>query len=335
MTNRRKFIKQIASAGIICSIPEVLIPSKQKSSDSKIWAILLQLSVNMWDDYYPDLHLSESLWNDALKKMVDSGLNMVVIDLGDAVQYNSHPEIAVNNAWTNSRLKNELFKIRDMGLEPIPKLNFSHDAWLGAYDRSKTTVSPEKYYDVCRDLIDEVINLFNKPRFFHLVKDEEFGAFLSTYASDPHHHLYWADFYFLIGEVTKRGSRPWVWQDYIRYYPEKFARMMPKYVIQSNWYNGIDLAKPKTDWANRSVHAYIDIETYGYDQVPGGSNYYENTDECFLNNVKYCTENVADQRLLGFIQSPWKFTVEENRAHILRSIELAGEAKRWFVDNHR
>ena len=42
---------------------------------------------------------------------------MVVIDLGDAVKYESHPEIAVRNAWTVKRLKDELSKIREMGLE--------------------------------------------------------------------------------------------------------------------------------------------------------------------------------------------------------------------------
>ena len=47
-----------------------------------------------------------------------------------------------------------------------------------------------------------------------------------------------------------------------------------------------------------------------------------------------CLLHVADQRLLGFIQSPWKFTIEENSANILKSIELAGNAKNWFDKNH-
>jgi hypothetical protein len=144
--------------------------------------------------------------------------------------------------------------------------------------------------------------------------------------------LYWGDFYFLIGEVEKRGSRPWVWQDYIRYYPEKFARMMPKSVLQSNWYNLTDFDKPQT---NKSVKAYVDLETLGYDQVPGGSNYFKNTEKCMFNNVKFCTENVSDQRLLGLIQSPWKHTIEENRQPILASIGQIGEAKKWFDENHK
>ena len=89
----------------------------------------------MWEEYIsphrpfrgyrPDLELSESLWDDAVVKMADNGINMIVIDLGDAVKYKSHPEIAVNNAWSTTKLRNELDKMRKLGLEPIPKMNFS------------------------------------------------------------------------------------------------------------------------------------------------------------------------------------------------------------------
>jgi hypothetical protein len=332
MTDNGSFIKQVSAAGLPGKMPENFL-SQQKTSDKKIWACLLHLSVNMWKEHLPDLQLSESLWNDALVKMAGAGLNMVVIDLGDAVKYESHPEIAVNNAWSTTRLHNELAKIRKMGLEPIPKLNFStcHDSWLGVYDRM---VSTEKYYDVCRDIIAEVTDLFDKPRLFHLGMDEENEANQFDYdlVVIRQNQLYWGDLYFLIGEVMKGGSRPWVWQDYVRYHPEELAKMMPKSVLQSNWYNLTDFDKPTT---NKSVKAYTDLEKFGYDQVPGGSNYYEGSEKCFLNNVKFCFENVADQRLFGFIQSPWKYTIEENRAHILKSIELAGNAKEWFDKNHK
>jgi hypothetical protein len=279
------------------------------------------------------LKFDESLWNDALKKMVDAGMNMVVIDLGDGVRYDSHPEIAVNNAWTTEKLHEELSRIRKMGLEPIPKMNFStcHDGWLREYGRM---VSTQIYYSVCRDLISEVIDLFDKPRYFHLGMDEENESNQRDFdlIIIRQNELYWGDLYFLLGEVEKGGSRPWVWQDYIRYYPEKFAKMMPKSVIQSNWYNLTDFDKPQT---NKSVKAYVDLEALGYDQIPGGSNYYKNTEKCILNNVKFCYENVNDKRLLGFIQSPWKNTIEENRQSILASIEQIGEAKKWFDDKHK
>ena len=85
--------------------------------------------------YRPELRFDRSLWDDLLKKMQQAGMNMVVIDLGDGVKYESHPEIAVKGAWSTAELRSELQRMRSLGLEPIPKLNFSttHDAWLGKY----------------------------------------------------------------------------------------------------------------------------------------------------------------------------------------------------------
>ena len=69
-------------------------------------------------------------------------------------------------------MRAEVKRLREMGLEPIPKLNFStcHDTWLGPYARM---VSTPKYYEVAKDLIAETIELFDKPRLFHLGMDEE------------------------------------------------------------------------------------------------------------------------------------------------------------------
>ena len=142
-----------------------------------IFGNLLHLSYNMWGDWknpkmgpfwaaQPYLRFDEKLWNDLLKRMVETGFNMVVIDLGDGIQYKSHPEIPVQNAWSREKLRDELKKLRDMNLEPIPKMNFSacHDQWLGEYARMLST---KTYYKVTSELIAEAIELFDKPRFFH------------------------------------------------------------------------------------------------------------------------------------------------------------------------
>ena len=68
-----------------------------------------------------------------------------------------------------------------MGLEPIPKLNFStaHDAWMGLYS---LRVSAKPYYEVCRDLIKDAVNIFDGPRFFHLGMDGETAEHHRHYA---------------------------------------------------------------------------------------------------------------------------------------------------------
>lgn len=341
MENRREFIQQVAAAGILSTIPKVLFPQKNTSKD-KIWAVLLHLSHNMWEDYIapervsrgyrPFLQLSESLWSEAREKMAKEKMNMVVIDLGDAIKYKSHPEIAITNAWTTSRLRNELAKFREMGLEPIPKLNFStgHDTWLGKYARM---VSTEIYYSVCKDLIAEVIDLFDKPRFFHLGMDEEDAEHqrFYKYIVVRQFDLWWEDFYFLTGEVEKNGSRPWIWSDYIWKYPELFLEKMPKSVLQSNWYYRKDFDDEKLP----QLKAYLDLEAHGFDQIPTGTSFYKDNQENMLNNVQYCVQHIADSRLLGFLQTPWAATLDANRELILNGIELMGNAKKWYDENRK
>ena len=60
-------------------------------------------------------------------------------------------------------MREEVRLLRDKGIELIPKLNFSatHHLWLGDYRRM---LGLPKYYEVCRDLITEVANLFDHPR---------------------------------------------------------------------------------------------------------------------------------------------------------------------------
>jgi hypothetical protein len=337
MIHRRNFIKQLSVAGLLSTMPKILL-SMAKPADKKIWACLLHLSFNMWEDYIspkypvrgfrPDLRLSETLWNDALKKMVSEGMNMVVIDLGDAIKYESHPEIAVRNAWSVTKLRNELNKIRNMGLEPIPKLNFSaaHDIWLKDYSRMLTT---EEYYAVCGDLIQEVSEIFDKPRFFHLGMNEETPEAQTdyNYLVVRKNDAWWGDFYFLIGEVQKAGSRPWVWSDYAWQYPELFYKNMPKTVIQSNWYYGENF-----DVNTNPVKTYIDLETSRFDQIPAGS--YEGADSGnILATVQFGQSHITSSRLNGFLQTFWKPTIEEFRTDILKGIQLAGSAKKSFQFN--
>src|SRR5690554_4079936 len=149
--------------------------------DNKIWGCFIHLSFNMWEDYIsphrpfrgfrPYLEISEPLWNDAINKMAEEGINLVAIELGDAVEYKCYPEIAVHNSWQPERLLKEVERIKSLGMEPIPALNFSagHDTWMGEYSRM---VSTDEYYKFCADIIDEICDIFGNPRFFHLGLDE-------------------------------------------------------------------------------------------------------------------------------------------------------------------
>ena len=365
MTSRRNFIKKVAVAGIAGSIPNILF-SQNKSvvnnfqGKDMIWADLLHLSYNMWHDhsnvvwdnlpadaysspdfkpktcmdarrwargYRPFLTFDENTWDAILQHMVLRGMNMVIIDLGDAIKYKSHPEIAVENAWSTEKLKTVLAKMRKMGLEPIPKLNFSaaHHAWLGDYGRM---VSTEKYYTVCKNLINEVIDLFDTPRFFHLGMDEEdYGNQKEyDYVTVRQNDLWWHDFYYLVEQVEKKNVRPWVWRiGLIRNNPDLFLKKMPKSVIQSSWNYGTDF---DIDKPNEYIELYNRLEKLGYDQIPTGSNH--SNDINMEATVGYCKEVIDPSRLLGFITAPWRPTLAPCLETHKAAIDQMGKAIKSF-----
>ena len=50
---------------------------------------------------------------------------VVVIDVGDGVRFDSHPELALSNSWSKEKLAQKLSEARELGLTVVPKLNFS------------------------------------------------------------------------------------------------------------------------------------------------------------------------------------------------------------------
>lgn len=299
-----------------------------------IWANLLHLSYNMWKDtpgdaptsYSPELRCDERLWVELTEKMADAGFTMLVIDLGDGVRYESHPEIAVNGAWSTDKLQQELARLRSLGLEPIPKLNFGagHDAWLGAYSRQ---VSTDVYYRVCADLIAEVGSLFGAPQYLHLGMDEESAHHQKgqQYAVIRQHDLWWHDLMYLVDETVKTGARPWVWSDYAWRVPQEYYTRMPKSVVQSNWYydtvfNANEAGRPRELGSHEQSLGYLDLDEHGYHQIPTGSNW--RIPENFELTVEFCRRRLAPDRLLGFLQTPWKSTEPVNRDHHLQAIDI-------------
>ena len=310
----------------------------------KIWGGLFHMGVNMWSDQPVDswgpykgedlelvcqknrLRFDEGVWQRLTAHMVEAGMNLVVIDLGEALKYKSHPELAVEGSWEIDRFRAELARLRKMGLEPIPKLNFStaHDAWLKDYSHM---VSTETYYKVCTDLVREVIDIFDKPRFFHLGYDEETHGHQRKYLYSVVRQgdLWWHDFLFFVKTVESAGVRPWIWSDFYWHHPQEFLSRMPKSVLQSNWYYGDAFALDDSNKSRARVQAYIDLDKAGFDQVPTGSNW--SNDVNFGRTVKFCEEHLSKERLLGYLTAPWVFTLPKFEAQNMRAIDQVAAAR--------
>ena len=286
-----------------------------------------------WKGCADFLRFDEDCWRYLTDRMSKSGMNFVMIDLGEGIVYPRHPELAVKGSWTPEKLRNELARLRGMGLEPIPKLNFSttHDAWLGEYGRM---VSTSTYYQVVADLIADVCELFDNPRLFHIGHDEEDAVhhFDYAYMAVRQGELWWHDVLKTIGEVERHGSRAWIWSDKIWHNKEEFLKRMPRTVLQSNGYYLGDFDPPKSSELYPMVHAYDWLEEGGFDQVPCCSSC-GNWRMCEYNNavltLEYCRDkaHVPSSRMHGLMMAPWTITKNFVRPYFDQAFDLMAPAK--------
>jgi len=110
---------------------------------------------------------------DAIAKV---GFNLLIIDCADGLRYKSHPELTRRYSVPVSSLRTLLDCARKMGLEVVPKLNFSHgkyhrhNYWFKPYDK---LFDNEQYWEIAFELINELIKIFRPKRFFHIGMDED------------------------------------------------------------------------------------------------------------------------------------------------------------------
>ena len=336
------------------------------------WGMLLHLGGNLWEEggadwskcphsreeerrLFPDHRLSEygtwpkvnrnyvraeePVWIAETALMREEGLNLVAIDLGEALAYPSHPELAVKGSWPPDKMRSELRRLRAMGLEPVPKLNFStcHDAWLREYH---CLVSTSKYYEVVRDLIRDVCEVFDTPRYFHIGYDEEMWTAQRTrdLVIIRQGDLWWHDLLYTVNEVEKNGSRAICWSDAYWTGRAEFKRRMPKSVLQCNWYYRSDFGEKKMVWNEKfekeggwgeKVHGaitFLELEKAGYDQLAGPGNFWGEPAADAV--VRFCREHVDPSRLKGFLMSTWAGTTTEEMKKVTDGIREIAAAKR-------
>ena len=310
--------------------------------DNLIWSYLIHLGDNMWGDYGPDhssdciktepLKCEDKAWNEIIDRLVEKKCcNTILIDVAEGVQYESHPEIAAPGAWSKQKLSDEISRLRSLGFKVYPKLNFSaaHDKWIGVYSRM---VSTPHYYAFCKDVIDEMSELFGKPELFHLGMDEECMSCQTkmSVCVIRSHELFWHDIKYLFDVTEKNGARPWIWADHVWHdneSQEAFLKHASKEALYSNWYYGN--FKHTEGYLHDSMSSYATLEKHGFDQLPTGSNCDGTIEFCRENmclTVEKCPQIIAPERLKGFMMTSWVTTTQEGRERNLDAVDCLSEA---------
>ena len=216
---------------------------------SRIRAIVLHLGQNMWGEYlapgekrqkglkYTADHLrtDENVWRDVTARMQKRDFNMAVIDVGEGLVVPSQPELAVKGSWSAEKRAAEVKRLKSMGIEAIPKLNFStcHDGWLKEYGRM---VSTDMYRKVVKEVIDDTCAVFGNPRYMHLGLDEENEEMQRNYplVVIRREELWWRDFFHYLKCLEAHGTQGMIFSSYAsQSHPDDFLKRMPKSVVQN------------------------------------------------------------------------------------------------------
>ena len=319
---------------------------------------LLHIGFNMFHDenssfpkgYTAPAHLIASsklrFDEDVFKKTVDTaienGTNMIVLDVGEGIRYESHPELAVEGSLSPEWMYNTVKSLRAKGVEVVPKLNFSltHNTWLGQYKRLGTQPI---YKQVCADIIKEVCEIFDKPKMFHLgmndenksndwIKYKQFVAFRQFM-------LWWKEFYELVGVCEENGARAALWSDLANICTDDYLKYMSKDIVQFHYYY-------KNFWCNYSgdftdvqfngdtssipvdrtvLNTFVKLNRAGYDIIPTGS---VSVDENNMENLAAFAKSVIDpSHLLGVMQTTWLPMTPENLPAYEKASEKLAKAK--------
>ena len=327
MLDRREFIGMtgLAAAGICggCASPKAVWRPDEAAF---IKGALLHLGSSMWHDVRTPmdgdkplgkrwdvkdrvdfLRAKDETWRACTEAMRQYGFNMVVIDLGEALEYPSHPELAVKGTWSVAKMRRELDRLREMGIEPIPKLNFSttHNAWMKDW---RHKVSTPEYLDTVDELIRDVAEIFDYPRFFHIGYDEEtighqggWGRY--EYIVVRRGALYWRDFLRCVDAVRATGCRPWCFSDQIWKDHDRFIKYMPRDVVMCPWHVTYDPSKP---YFTKTIDEMAEL---GFDFIPDCSTHTSKEEgverDELVRVLDYCGKVVPKKQLKGYVVCPW------------------------------
>lgn len=346
----------------------------------KIWGLMFGISDNMWvplhtkrefevgdwvENYRADkIAFDWDVFQRVIEKAAKAGINTILLDVGDGVRFESHPEIVLSDSLTRKEVKELVDRCRTLNIDIIPKLNFStgHSYWTKDW-RARTS-SPE-YYTFVQDLLTELYEMFEQPKYIHIGMDEENQKNMqeTDLVIFRRRDLLWHDIRFMIKTIKDLGAIPVMWHDPIFSDEQEFEKnikpedvvIMPwRYVSlkekyftkptrgedKPHWFNdfvdelerlGLTYLeeRPREQEVNAQFHnILIPLMNKGYKMLPCGSNCnYSEINHIQL--MEYFEENASEGNApIGYFTAPWKSLNKNNLAAFERGIDMLIEARK-------
>ena len=170
------------------------------------------------------------VWNNIVERCIERGYKGILLDVLDGIKYESHPCIADPDGWTVEEMRKEVKRLKERGLTLYPKVNFSaaHDWWIKEY---RDKLSTPEYYQFCKDIIEELYDVFDYPEYIHLGLDEEFPDVATTNTHYRKKPQVFEDYRYLIDCVRNLGAKCLSWTSTCMHNLEVWEQYFPKDIV--------------------------------------------------------------------------------------------------------
>jgi len=274
------------------------------------------LHITHYDPYWMKFKEEEEPFNLALgleliEQMAALGLNMLVIDIEDGVAFQSHPELKKHYTHPMSVLADLVQKAGDLNIEVVPKLNFAqsarfkHNDWFQPYARSLFD-NPE-YWQRAFQIIDEILEVTQPERFFHIGMDED---------HERSYRQYVEAILTLRNRLAERKLRTVIWNDgacnwhNAEIHRDKSLRAeqeLPGDIVQVVW-----------DYKNwdRSVQDRIRHQGFELWVAPGNN----------PDHIRNTEAHLAEIGGTGILLTSWIHCIPANRNRLLTSLRTSAQA---------
>lgn len=146
-------------------------------------------------------------------EMAEAGMNMLIADCEDGVEYTSHPELKRHYTVPMNTLRELADYTKNRNIEFVPKLNFSqsryhkHNHWMYPHNEWANGVElfdSKEYWKIGFEIIDELVAACRPQRFFHIGMDED---------NDRSHRQFADAIIELHRGLSQRNLRTIIWMD--------------------------------------------------------------------------------------------------------------------------
>ena len=251
-----------------------------------------------------------------IREMAGAGMNLLIVDIADAVTYKSLPDIRKRYSVPMSELTELAELARSEGLEVVPKLNFArsprhrHSAWL---DDRQSGPDTAEFWQRGFAAVDEVLDAARGAEMFHVGMDEDdtrspdeyLKALLRLHRGLKRRKVrmaMWAD----IGHEHGRPQERWKVAPALRELPRDVLLMPWSYTY---------VMEPEVRRLKRWGFDVLPAGMYAHPAAPARD---------AAKNVKEWTAIVRKHRLAGLLLTKWIPLSRANRAELLRDVRAAG-----------